>query len=101
MDLLVFADQHLIEDLKINCLKFICLNLVSFFSEGTKLSEKLIFLPLYLIKDIENFLKEKMSVKFLHEDMDYFDMQIDYGTANFAVPSQSESYLRGNKTSHI
>ena len=85
MDLLVFADTHLIEDLKVNCLKFISLNLVSFFSEGTKLSEKLIFLPLYLVKDIENFLKEKMASKFLHEDMDYFDMQIDYGNSSYAA----------------
>ena len=30
------------EELKINCLKFISLNIVSFFSEGSKLAENLI-----------------------------------------------------------
>jgi hypothetical protein len=78
LDLLMFADKHLIEDLKINCLKFISLNLVSFFSEGSKLSDKLIALPLYLVKDLENFLKEKSCSKFLRTDMHYFDVELDY-----------------------
>lgn len=92
LDLLIFADNHLIEDLKINCLKFICLNLVSFFSEGTKLSDKLIALPLYLIKDIENFLKEKICSKFLQEDMNHFDLEIEYGNQNGAASNTYGSY---------
>ena len=35
--LLVFADFYIIDELKINCIKFITLNLISFFSEGSKL----------------------------------------------------------------
>ena len=39
IDLLSFADHNIVDELKINCLKFIMLNLVSFFSEGTKFSD--------------------------------------------------------------
>ena len=59
IELLEFADHHIIDQLKINWLKFIMLNMVSFFSECTKLSEKFTSLPIYLIRDIENFLKTK------------------------------------------
>ena len=60
------------EIIKINCIKFIILNLVSFFAEGSKLNEKLLGLPIYLIKDLENFLKLRDINKFLWLDMDYF-----------------------------
>lgn len=76
--LLLFSDTHIIDELKINCLKFITLNLVSFFSEGSKLQEQLIGLPIYLIKDIENFVKEKNVNKFLWLDMTYFEKEINY-----------------------
>lgn len=93
LDLLMFADRHLCEELKVNCLKFICLNLVSFFSEGSKLSDKLIALPLYLVKDLENFLKERSCSKFVHTDMHYFDMEVDYG--NYA--GEREEAVGGNQ----
>jgi len=101
LDLLVFADTHLIEELKINCIKFICLNLVSFFSEGSKLSDKLIALPIYLIKDIENFLKEKDCSKFLHLDMYHFDMAIDYSKFNGADHAEQPHFEIPSKDSKI
>jgi hypothetical protein len=76
--MLEFADSYIIDELKINCLKFIMLNIVSFFSEGTKLGEKLSSLPIYLIRDISNFLKTKDIQKFLWVDMAYFDEILDY-----------------------
>ena len=45
---LEFADLHIIDSLKINCIKFIMLNIVSFFCEGTRLSEQFSSLPIYL-----------------------------------------------------
>lgn len=82
LELLEYADHHIIDELKINCIKFIMLNLVSFFSEGryqgTSLSEKLLTLPIYLIRDIENFLKVKDIQKFLWLDMAYFEQVVDY-----------------------
>jgi hypothetical protein len=78
IDLLCFADHHIVDELKINCLKFIMLNLVSFFSDGTKLNDQLLRLPVYLIRDIENFLKLKNVDKFLWLDMRYFELEHDY-----------------------
>ena len=78
IELLEFADLYQVDELKINCIKFIMLNMVSFFSEGTKLSEKLLALPIYLVRDIENFLKVKDIQKFLWLDMSYFEIDIDY-----------------------
>ena len=82
IELLEFADLYQIDELKINCIKFIMLNMVSFFSEGTKLSEKLLALPIYLIRDIENFLKVKDIQKFLWLDMSYFEIDLDYSKFN-------------------
>ena len=59
VSLLEFADTYIIDELKINCLKFIMLNIVSFFCEGTKLSEQFSNLPIYLVRDVSNFLKTK------------------------------------------
>ena len=77
-----YADHHVIDELKINCIKFIMLNLVSFFSEGrnqgTSLSDKMLSLPIYLIRVIENFLKVKDIKKFLWLDMAYFEQVVDY-----------------------
>ena len=39
LDLLQVADHHIVDELKINCLKFILINLVSFFSEGSKFND--------------------------------------------------------------
>jgi hypothetical protein len=55
LDLLEQADHTLIDELKINCLKFISLNIVSFL-ESTYL-ERLLSLPVYLLRDLENFIK--------------------------------------------
>ena len=70
--------MHQVDELKINCIKFMMLNMVSFFSEGTTLSEKLLALPIYLVRDIENFLKVKDIQKFLWLEMSYFEIDIDY-----------------------
>ena len=45
----------IIDELKINCLKFISLNIVSYL-EATYL-ERLLSLPVYLLRDLENFIK--------------------------------------------
>ena len=66
------------EELKINCLKFLALNIVSYFSEGSNLADNLIGLPIYLIKDLENFIKENYIQKFLWLDMSHFEYGIDY-----------------------
>ena len=55
LDVLIQADMLLSDELKINALKFISLNIVSFFELAS--FEKLCTMPLYLIKDLENFLK--------------------------------------------
>lgn len=78
LELLEFADLHQVDELKINCIKFIMLNYASFFSEGTKLNEQLLGLPIYLVRDIENFLKVKDIQKFLWLDMSYFEIDLDY-----------------------
>lgn len=75
---LKLADMLLHDELKINCIKFIILNIVSFFAEGSKLNEKLLGLPIYLVKDLENFLKLRDTNKFLWLDMDYFILQLEY-----------------------
>ena len=54
------------------------LNLVSFFSDGNKFNDQLLRLPIYLIRDIENFLKLKNIEKFLWLDMSYFEVEHDY-----------------------
>jgi len=55
IELFELADHLIMDELKINCLKFISLNLVSFL-ESTYL-ERLLSLPIYLIRDLENFIK--------------------------------------------
>ena len=73
ISMLEFADTHIIDELKINCIKFIMLNIVSFFCEGTKLCEQFSTLPIYLVRDVSNFLKTKDIQKFLWVDMAYFE----------------------------
>ena len=70
MDLFDIAD-HVVpsDELKINCLKFIALNIVSYL-EGT-LYERLMShnLPVYLLRELENFLKIEDGEKFGWFDM--------------------------------
>lgn len=49
------SDQVQVEELKVNCLKFIALNIVSFLESSH--IERLMQLPVYLIRELENFLK--------------------------------------------
>lgn len=55
LDTLESADLQQIDELKINTLKFISLNIVSFL-EGAQI-ERIYRLPVYLIRELENFLK--------------------------------------------
>ena len=58
----------IIDELKINCLKFISLNIVSYL-EATYL-ERLLSLPVYLLRDLENFIKiHNAPEKYLAFDM--------------------------------
>ena len=92
LELFEFADHHIIDELKINCLKFIMLNMVSFFSES-KLSENLTQLPIYLIRDISNFLKVKDIQKFLWVDMVYFEQIYDYTIEDDTAKEMRENAL--------
>ncbi|CDW89302.1 isoform c [Stylonychia lemnae] len=67
LDLYEMADLQIIDELKINCLKFISLNIVSYL-ESTYL-ERLLQLPIYLIRDLENFIKLEDSEKYVLTDM--------------------------------
>lgn len=78
IDLLYYADHYLIDELKINCLKFISLNIVSFFLEGSTYFEDMMTLPLYLVRDLMNFIKLPTSEKFLWLDMTYFELIHEY-----------------------
>jgi hypothetical protein len=55
VDTLTLADTYSAEELKVNALKFLSLNITSLF-ESDRI-EKLFQLPLYLIKDLQNFIK--------------------------------------------
>jgi hypothetical protein len=57
--------------MKINCLKFISLNIITFL-ESTFI-EKLLSLPVYLIRDLENFIKLEGIEKFVLFDMKELD----------------------------
>lgn len=93
LDLYQFGDMYFNEELKINCLKFIMLNLVSFLSEGSKFAERLIGLPIYLVKDIENFLKERDIQKFLWLDMKHFEEDVDYEATRALPVSEQQEQL--------
>ena len=67
LEMLQNADHNNIEELKINCLKFIALNIVSFL-ESSYL-EKIYQLPVYLIRELENFLKIHSINKFKYFSM--------------------------------
>jgi hypothetical protein len=78
LDLLEWADWQIIDELKVNCLKFIQLNIANFFADGTRLNDKLLSLPIYLLREIENFLKVRQIEKFMMLDMHHFEIEIDY-----------------------
>jgi hypothetical protein len=69
LDLYDWADQQQAEELKINLLKYLSLNLVSFLDGGAML-DRLLALPVYLLRDLENFVKIHDSPeKYLAYDM--------------------------------
>jgi hypothetical protein len=61
----------MLDELKVNTLKFISLNIVSFL-ESCHL-EKLVSMPVYLIRELENFLKVKDIDKFRYFSMEPFE----------------------------
>lgn len=67
LELYEIADHLIIDELKINCLKFISLNIVSFLESSY--FEKLISLPIYIIRDLENFIKLDDIEKYVYFDM--------------------------------
>lgn len=67
LDLLETADHLQIEELKINCIKFISLNVVSYLETST--IDRLITMPVYLLREIENFIKLDDEDKFVSFDM--------------------------------
>ena len=62
LETLLVADRWQNEELKINCLKFISLNIVSFLEPY--LFERLQKIPVYLIRDIQNFIKTSQVEKY-------------------------------------
>lgn len=64
-----------IEELKINSLKFISLNIVSFLESAYL--ERIYRLPVYLIRELENFLKAKQIEKFSYFNMNQFDLLVE------------------------
>jgi hypothetical protein len=56
------------EELKLNCMKFISLNVVSYLEQGPNF-EKLLSLPVYLLRDLQNFIKVKNDQKFSQFEM--------------------------------
>ena len=74
LDVFMEADHLIIDELKINAMKFISLNIVSFLEIGN--IEKLMQLPVYLIRDLENFMKLQDYNKFLFFNMRSIDEAI-------------------------
>ena len=65
--------MHLHEELKINCLKFISLNIISYLEHGHNLVA-LLALPVYLLRDLQNFIKIKSLDKYAAVSMDFLLM---------------------------
>ena len=57
-------------------------NIVNFFLEGSDTCEDMLSMPLYLIRDITNFIKLPTTEKFLWLDMSYFDSIHEYDAVN-------------------
>ena len=62
--------------------------MVSYFCEGSKINEQLLSLPIYLIRDIANFLKLRNTQKYLWLDMSYFDVVHDYTETQVQMPPE-------------
>lgn len=77
LDLYELSDHLLIDELKINCLKFISLNIVTFL-ESSYL-DRLMSLPVYLLRDLENFIKIPAdSEKYISFDMSLVENAQDF-----------------------
>ena len=57
------------EELKINCLKYLSLNIVSFLEQNGCMHESLLKLPIYLIRDLQNFIKVGKVIKYEADSM--------------------------------
>ena len=77
------SDQLQLDELKLNALKFISLNIVSFLE--TRNIEKVLQLPIYLIRELENFLKLDTINKFKFFSMEPFDVLIEEALERQAV----------------
>ena len=66
--------------MNVNCLKFMALNIVSFL-EGSQM-ERLYTLPIYLIRDLENFLKVDDIEKFKYLDFSKMDLLVEESLEN-------------------
>ena len=75
LDMLEKADLNQIDELKVNTIKFISLNIVSFL-ESTNLA-RLYRLPVYLIRELENFLKADVIGKFGFFNMHQLDLLVE------------------------
>ncbi len=78
LETLQFADLHQIEDLKINALKFISLNILSFFEEKALQSDLMLSIPSYLLKDLEIFIKVPTVEKYLATNCSLLDTAAEY-----------------------
>ena len=56
-------------ELKINCLKYLSLNIVSFLEQNSFMHESLLKLPIYLIRDLQNFIKVGKVIKYEADSM--------------------------------
>jgi hypothetical protein len=81
LDTLKIADRLQLEELKMNCLKFISLNIVTFLESG--LLERLTQLPVYLLRDIQNFVKTKDCQKFGSFNMQLIEMNYHFSEESF------------------
>jgi hypothetical protein len=74
LDTYMRADHLMLDELKVNTLKFIALNIVSFLESCH--FERLIGMPVYLIRELENFLKVKDIDKFRFFAMEPFEENV-------------------------
>ena len=70
LDILHFSDLYLLDELKTNTIKFIALNMVSFFEAN----RKLFTIPSYLVRDIENFIKSDDPEKLIKETVEMYQV---------------------------
>ena len=82
------SDHLIIDELKVNCLKFISLNIVSFLEPSYL--DRLLSLPIYLIRDLQNFIKINDSDKYL-----MFDMKVVEDVEMWAKSNEQEESKEG------